>query len=67
MTPGQFFLNLLFALLAFFLVRWLATLVFPEDNANGDRLKIVNIVALLVAIVVFFANFASQIITKTVA
>lgn len=57
MSLFQVILNLLFALLAFFIVRYLASLVVPEGN---DRSKIINIVAILVAVVVFFANFAAS-------
>jgi len=50
-----FFVNLIIAALAFFLVRYLLSLIVPEGK---DKDKIVNIVALLTAIVVFFSNLA---------
>lgn len=52
-------LNLLIALLAFFLVRYVASLVMPEGR-DTDRL--VTVIAVIAAILVFFANFASRII-----
>lgn len=51
-------LNLLFAFLAFFVVRWIGGAVTPEGQ---DRDKIVTVVAVIVAILVFFANLAVRI------
>lgn len=51
-------LNLLFAFLAFFIVRWLGSMVAPEGQ---DKEKAVTVVAVIIAIVVFFANFAVQV------
>lgn len=58
MSLGQVLINLLIAFLAFFIVRYLAAMVTPEGQ---DRDKIITIVAILVAVVVFFANFAARI------
>lgn len=55
MSLGHFLVNVLLALLAFFLTRYVALMVVPEGQ---DRDKIVTIIAILVAVVVFFANFA---------
>lgn len=54
----HFIVNLLFGLLAFFVVRYVAGLVLPEGN---DKDKIVVVLAFIAAIVVFFANFAVNI------
>lgn len=51
-------LNLLFAFLAFFVVRYIGGMVAPEGQ---DKDKIVTVVAVIVAIVVFFANLAASI------
>lgn len=51
-------LNLLFAFLAFFVVRYLGNMVAPEGQ---DKDKIVTVVAVIVAIIVFLANFAAQV------
>jgi hypothetical protein len=59
MSLGDILLNLLFAFLAFFIVRYIGTMVVPD---GADKDKIVNIVGLLVGVVVFFANFAAQLI-----
>ena len=59
MTLAQILINLLLAFLAFFVIRWAASLVTPEAQ---DKDRIVNIVALIVGVVVFFANFAHYII-----
>ena len=59
MTLGQVLINLIFAFLAFFIVRYVGSLVVPE---GADRDKIINIVGILAGIVVFFANFAAQLI-----
>ncbi len=53
----DFLLNLLFAFLAFFIVRWVGGMVAPEGR---DQDKVVTIVAVIVAILVFFANFAER-------
>lgn len=57
MTLGQFLINIVLGLLAFFVVRYVASLIAPTGR---DSDKIINIIALLVGIVVFFANFAAQ-------
>lgn len=51
--------NLLFAFLAFFIVRYIGGMVTPEGQ---DKDKIVTVVAVIVAILVFFANIASRFI-----
>lgn len=51
--------NLLFAFLAFFIVRYIGSMVTPEGQ---DKDKIVTVVAVIVAILVFFANIASRFI-----
>jgi hypothetical protein len=61
MTLLQILLNLLFAFLAFFIVRYIGGMVAPEGQ---DKDKIITIVALVVGIVVFFANFAVQLNVK---
>lgn len=50
--------NILFAILAFFVVRWLGSLVMPNGQDKGN---VINVIAVIVAIVVFLTNFASQI------
>lgn len=57
----HFLLNLLFALLGFFGARYLLMMVLPEGS---DKEKIATIVAIVVAIIVFFANFASGVSTS---
>ena len=57
MTLLQVLLNLLFAILAFLVVRYLGSLVVPDGK---DKEKIVNVIAVIVGIVVFFANLAVQ-------
>ena len=59
MTIGDILLNLLFAFLAFFIVRYIGSMVVPN---GADKDKIVNIVGILAGLVVFFANFATQLI-----
>lgn len=59
MTLGQILVNLLLAFLAFFVTRYIGNMVAPE---GADKDKIITIVALLVGVVVFFANFAAQIV-----
>lgn len=59
MTLGQILINLLLAFLGFFITRYIGNMVAPEGQ---DKDKIVTIVALIVGIVVFFANFAAQIL-----
>ena len=54
----NFLINLLLAFLAFFVVRYIGGMVTPEGQ---DKDKIITIVAIIAAIVVFFANFAVQI------
>lgn len=61
MTLLQAIVNLLIAFLSFFLVRYVGSLVAPD---GADKDKIINIVAIIVAIIVFFANFAAQISLK---
>ena len=51
-------LNLLFAVLAFFAVRYIGGMVAPEGN---DKDKIVTVIAVVVGILVFFANLASEV------
>lgn len=58
MTLVQILINLLFAFLAFFATRYVATLVMPSSQ---DRQNIINVVAVLVAILVFFANLAVRV------
>lgn len=50
-------LNLLFAFLAFFVVRWVGSMVAPEGR---DKEKIVTVCAVIVAIIVFLSNLAAQ-------
>lgn len=52
-------LNLLFAFLAFFVTRYVGNMVAPEGQ---DKDKIVTVVAVIVAVVVFFANLAAQVV-----
>lgn len=54
----NFLLNLLLAFLAYFVVRWIGASVAPDGQ---DKDKIVTVVAVIVAIVVFFADLATQI------
>lgn len=61
MTLVQLLLNLLFAFLAFFVVRYIGSLVAPE---GADKVKIINVVAVIVAIIVFFADLAAQVTLK---
>jgi hypothetical protein len=58
MTLTQAILNILFALLAFFAVKYIGGMVAPEGQ---DRDRIIVIIAIIVAVLVFFANLASQI------
>lgn len=58
MTLAQLILNVLFAILVFFIVRFVGSLVTPDGQ---DRDKVINAVAVIVAVVVFIANFADQI------
>ncbi len=58
MTLSQILINLLLAFLAFFVTRYIGNMVAPE---GADRDKIITIVALVVGIVVFCANFAARI------
>jgi uncharacterized membrane protein YhaH (DUF805 family) len=58
MTLTQIIINLILAFLAFFVTRYVGNMVAPEGQ---DKDKIVTIVALLLAIVTFFANFAVRI------
>lgn len=58
MSLAEVLVNLLLAFLAFFVVRYISSMVVPEGD---DKDKIVNIVAIVVAILVFFANFAASI------
>lgn len=51
-------LNLLFAVLAFFAVRYIGGMVAPEGN---DKDKIVTVIAVVAGILVFFANLASEV------
>jgi hypothetical protein len=60
MTLLQVLINLIIAFLGFFIVRYIGNMVAPEGQ---DKDKIITIVALVVGIVVFFANFAANIIT----
>lgn len=65
MTFGQFVLNLLFAALAFFIARWLLTLITPDSPTRpSDREKAITIGSLIVAVVIFFLNFAASIIVR---
>lgn len=57
MSLVEILINLLFAFLGFFLTRWIGSMVVPEGQ---DRDRVVTIVAILVAIIVFFANFAAR-------
>lgn len=59
MTLGQILLNLLFAALAFFLVRWIVGLVLPDDMR--DKEKVVTILGVLSAVIVFFLNLSVNI------
>lgn len=52
-------LNILFGLLAFFLTRLIGSMVVPEGRDAGQA---VTIVAIIVGIIVFFANFAAQVL-----
>lgn len=64
MTLGQVLLNLLFAALAFFIGRWLLGLILPDDMR--DKEKVTTIVGVILAVIVFFLNFAASIVvTKT--
>lgn len=65
MTALQVLLNLLFAVLAFLIVRYVASLVMPtEPKRPQDRETIINIVALIAAVVVFFLNFAARLVAS---
>lgn len=55
----EILLNLLFAFLAFFVTRYLGGLVTPEGQ---DRGQIITVVAVIVAVIVFFANFAEKVL-----
>lgn len=57
MSLTDFLVNVLLGLLAFFLTRYIALMVVPEGQ---DRDKIVTIVAILVGVVVFLADFAAR-------
>lgn len=59
MSLGQILINLLLAFLGFFITRYIGNMVAPEGQ---DKDKIVTIVAILVAVVVFFANFAARLV-----
>lgn len=54
-------LNLLFAFLAFFVTRYVGNMVAPEGS---DKDKIITVIAVIVAIVVFFANLGAQVIDR---
>lgn len=56
-----FLVNILFAILAFFVVRYIGASIAPE---GPDKVKVLTVIALIVAIVVYFANFATQIGVK---
>ena len=58
MSLTNILVNLLFAFLAFFVTRYIGNMVAPDGQ---DKDKIVTIVAILVAILVFVANLASRI------
>lgn len=59
---GEFLLNVLLAFLALFAVRYVGTKIMPEGE---DKDKILWIIALIVAVVVFLLNFAEQILEKS--
>lgn len=61
MTLGQLIINLLLGFLAFFVTRYIGSLVAPD---GADKDKIINIIGIIVGVIVFFANFAAQIIGK---
>lgn len=54
----DFLLNLLFGFLAFFVVRWVGSMVIPDGQDSG---RIVTVVAVIVGIIVFLADFAVQV------
>ena len=56
----EFLVNLLFAVLAFFVVRYIGNMVAPEGS---DKDKIVTIIAVIVAVVVFLANYGARVIS----
>lgn len=58
MTLTQIIINLILAFLGFFVTRYIGNMIAPEGQ---DKDKIVTVVAVLVAIVVFFSNFAVRI------
>lgn len=55
----EFLLNVLFAVLAFFVTRWVGAQIAPEGQ---DTPKIVVIIAIIVAVLVFFADLASKVV-----
>lgn len=52
-------INILFGILAFFVTRYIGAMVAPEGQ---DRDKIVTIIAIIVGVLVFFANLAAYFI-----
>lgn len=59
MTLAQVILNLLIAFGMFFVVRYVGSLVVPEGQ---DRDRIINVIAVIIGVLVFFANWAATII-----
>lgn len=55
----EFLLNILFAVLAFFVVRYVGLMIAPE---GADVPKVVTVIAVIVAIVVFFADFGDKVL-----
>lgn len=55
----ELLVNALFALLAFFGVRWIGSMVAPEGKDSG---KAITVIAIIVAIIVFVANFAKEVL-----
>lgn len=53
------FVNLLLAFLAFFVTRWIGSMVAPEGQ---DKDKVVTVVAVVVAILVFLSAPAATLI-----
>lgn len=61
MSLVELLVNLLLAFGTFFAVRWLGSMIAPEGQ---DRDKLVTVVAVIIAVIVFFADLAEQLLTR---
>lgn len=61
MTLSEVIINLLLAILAFVVARYVGLLLTSSTPPNPERSRVIEIVAILIAVLVFFANFAATI------